>query len=266
MAEMFHLHAQIIRRSEGRSVTAAAAYRSASRITDQRTGQTFDYTRKRQVHPLPLYLPEGTPPELADRSSLWNAIEAHNKREDAQVGREIEVAIPHGLPPADEVNLIDRFGRWLVRSYSIGVDACIHRPPGNHHAHLLTTTSSLGPKGIGAKVRALDQIACKKGNAGATSPIEAIREEWEALVNETLAESGRHIDRRTLAEQGIDRLPQRHQGPAATAMARRGAQANRARNPRPQSIQEEFNEPVQQFERNRCQLPDNSHHDRHRGR
>ena len=228
---MYHLHAQILRRSDGRSATAAAAYRSASKITDQRTGMVWDFSRKRFTTPLALVLPEGTPIELADRATLWNDVEVHAKRRDAQVAREFEVALPHDLTRDGETALVLRFARWLVSTYSIAVDACIHRVPGNRHAHLLTTTSTLGPDGIGGKVRALDLIAAKKENPTVGSPIEAIREQWESMTNEALAAAGsvRRVDRRSLAEQGIDRTPQQHQGPTATAIARRGGTPDRTR-------------------------------------
>ena len=224
---MFHLHVQILRRADGRSATAAAAYRSASKITDQRTGQVWDFTRKRFAEPLPLILPEGTPPGMADRAFLWNEVEIHAKRHDAQVAREIEVALPHGLTADGEISLVQRFAHWLSAEYGIGVDACLHRAPGNHHAHLMTTTTTLGPGGIGPKVRALDPIASKKGNAAAASPLEAIRAAWECLINEVLSGTGRRVDRRTLAAQCIDRTPQQHQGPTATAIARRGGTPER---------------------------------------
>jgi len=230
---VYHLHAQILRRADGRSATAAAAYRSATKITDQRTGQLWDFTRKRFCEPLPLVLPEGTPIELADRATMWNRIEVHAKRHDAQVAREIEVALPHDLTGDGETALVLRFANWLMLKYGIAVDACIHRAPGNHHAHLLTTTSTIGPEGIGAKVRSLDLIAAKKGNPATESPIETIRERWEGLVNESLAAagSGQRVDRRTLAAQGLDRTPQQHQGPTAKAIARRGDTPNRSRTP-----------------------------------
>lgn len=230
---MYHLHAKLIRRTDGRSATAASAYRAASRIVDQRTGLTWDFRRKAHVHPLPMVLPDGTPIEWADRSALWNAIEIHSKRQDAQVAREIEVALPHGLTPEDETILVQSFARWLVTEYGIGVDPSIHRLPGNHHAHLLTTTHTLGPNGIGPKARALDPIAARRATPAASSAVEVIRGAWEDLVNDALAGTGRRVDRRTLAAQGIDHQPQRHQGPAATAIAKRGEQPNRTRRPRP---------------------------------
>jgi hypothetical protein len=253
---MYHLHAKILRRADGRSATAAAAYRSASKIKDQRTGQTWDFTDKKHVHPMPIALPDKSPREFMNREVLWNAIEMHSNRHDSQVAREIEVALPHGLTADQEGDLVQRFSAWLVSEYKIAVDPCIHRTPGNHHAHLLTTTSTIGANGIGLKVRCLDAIATKKGDAAAKSPLEVIRESWEHMVNEALDGTGRTVDRRTLAEQGIDRSPQRHQGPAATGMKRRGAQANRIRQARNTQTMEERNVSERRVRSQQEDIPD----------
>src|SRR5260364_182890 len=46
---IYHLSAKPISRATGRSATGAAAYRAGVKITDERTGQVFDYTRKRGI-------------------------------------------------------------------------------------------------------------------------------------------------------------------------------------------------------------------------
>lgn len=267
---VYHLNVKLLRRSDGRSATAAAAYRSGSKITDVRTGLSWDYRRKKHVFALPLVLPEGTPAEFADRATFWNLVEVQAKRQDAQVAREVEVAIPHGLTPENESLLVERFAEWLSLTYQIVVDACIHRLPGNHHAHLLTSTCKVGSGGIGNKARALDLIAARKADATAESPVELIRLAWEDLANEALSGTGRRVDRRTLVAQGIDREPQRHQGPTAAAMTRRGANPNRTRTPRPNPNPEEYNHEAPKRRRPRWQDspgPDHApriQHGRHR--
>src|SRR5437868_11549864 len=94
----YHLSVKPVKRSEGRSVTAAAAYRAADRIRDQQTGQVFDYTRKRGVEYTEIVLPtEAVRRDIQwarDRTTLWNAAEGAERRKDARVGREFEVALP----------------------------------------------------------------------------------------------------------------------------------------------------------------------------
>src|ERR1700677_675953 len=81
---IYHFTAKVIKRSHGRSAVAAAAYRSASEFTDQRQGQSFDYSDKAGVIHSEILLPEGAPEWMRDREALWNAVEAGEQRPAAQ--------------------------------------------------------------------------------------------------------------------------------------------------------------------------------------
>ncbi len=94
---IYHCSASMIRRSRGRSATAAAAYRAGEKITDERTGLVHDYRKKGGVDYTALLVPEQAPAELRDRATLWNAVERSEKRKDAQLAREIDVALPREL-------------------------------------------------------------------------------------------------------------------------------------------------------------------------
>ena len=157
---IYHLSIKTVARSAGRSATAAAAYRSAEKIADRASGQVFDYTQKRGVEHAEIVLPT----KLAlqdvnwprDRQALWNAAEEAEKRKDARVGREYELAIPHELPQARRVNLVREFSLYLAERYGVAVDFAIHRAhwqgdQRNFHAHVLTTTREVTPAGLGAK-------------------------------------------------------------------------------------------------------------------
>jgi ATP-dependent exoDNAse (exonuclease V) alpha subunit len=50
-------------------------------------------------------LPEGAPEHLADRSALWNAVEAGEVSKDAQLAREVEFAIPRELSQEHGIGL-----------------------------------------------------------------------------------------------------------------------------------------------------------------
>jgi hypothetical protein len=84
--------------------------------------------------------------------------------------------------------------------------------PRNHHAHLLFTTREVTKDGLGAKTRILDD------KVSGPQEIEIIREVWETLANDALMRAGfpdAKIDRRSLEDQGIDRIPQTHEGKAS---------------------------------------------------
>ncbi|SFA92958.1 MobA/MobL family protein [Collimonas sp. OK607] len=82
---IYHLSVKVIARSSGRSATAAAAYRAGEKIHDSRTGQIFDYTRKKEVSYRRIFTPSNAPQWMKDREQLWNAVEQAETRKDAQV-------------------------------------------------------------------------------------------------------------------------------------------------------------------------------------
>ena len=221
---IYHLSVKPVSRSAGRSATAAAAYRAGAEITDERTGQTHDYTRKGGVESADLVLPDNAPVWASDRSALWNAAERAEKRKDACVAREYEVALPSELPPEERRRLAADFAREMANREDCAVDVCIHAPGRggdgrNHHAHLLRTTRKVEAEGLGAK------LDTEKAGRNRKQDLEAVRERWAALVNERLRQHGieANIDHRSLEAQGIDREPSQHLGPAVSGLVRRDA-------------------------------------------
>ena len=241
---IYHLSAQIISRKAGRSSTAAAAYRSAERIVDERTGEIHDYTRKGGVSHTEIVMPAGSD-WAPTRAELWNAVEAKNKRADSQVAREFLVALPDELDQNQRRELALAFARELADKYQIAADVCIHAPgrgdQRNHHAHILTSTNKVQGHGFGNKARELDFIAHNMaGKVGQANEIDLVRERWERRANQALEMAGQEarIDRRSLAEQGIeDRAPGAHLGPTATAIERSGRESDVGRRAREQADQ-----------------------------
>jgi ATP-dependent exoDNAse (exonuclease V) alpha subunit len=108
---IYRLSAQVVKRSAGSSVVACAAYRAGESLDDERTGQTFDYTRKRGVLHEAIITPENAPAWMADREQLWNGVEAVEKRVDARLAREVQLALPHELTDAQRAELVENFVR-----------------------------------------------------------------------------------------------------------------------------------------------------------
>jgi len=220
---IFHLDVKPIKRSAGRSATAAAAYRAGEAITDERTGERFDYTRRKGVEHSEIVLPERAPDWAHDRAHLWNAAEAAENRKNAQTAREVVLALPHELDAGQRRALVEGFAAWLAERHGVAVDVAIHAPARqgderNTHAHLLATTRRLGAEGFGEKTRELD--ARETGAA----QITAWRQEWAQEVNRNLERAGvaARVDCRSHAARGEDREALLHLGPEATAMERRG--------------------------------------------
>lgn len=221
---VYRFSAVVIGRNAGRSATGAAAYRAAERILDERTGLTHDYTRKQGVLYEAILTPENAPEWTHDRARLWNAVEAAEKRKDAQLAREIQLSLPHELNDAQRAELVLDFVRAEFVSRGMIADIAIHAPgregdDRNHHAHVMLTMRELTPEGFGPKNREWNTPAL----------LEQWRERWADFQNRSLERAGssERVDHRSLEAQGIDREPEPKLGPTASKMEREGKDSER---------------------------------------
>ena len=229
----YHCSIKPVSRSNGRSSTAAAAYRAGVCIADERTGEVHDYTRKKGVDYTELVLPEGV---IFTREQLWNAAENTEKRKDARVAREFELALPAELTPKQRRELATDFAKSLVDRYGVAADVAVHEPSRNgdqrnHHAHILITTRQISAQGLGEKtdLEREDKALRAQGKPSGRKQIEALRADWATRCNRTLERAGHEarVSHKSLAAQGIHRAPSVHLGPTATAMERRGIRTER---------------------------------------
>ena len=222
---IFHVRMQVIGRSSGRSAVAAAAYRAAERLHDERIERDHDFTAKVGVVHSEILLPEGAPERWRDRACLWNEVEATEKRRDAQLAREMEFSIPRELPEAEAIRLARDFVAEQFVSRGMVADVAVHWATAKDgdaqpHAHVMLTMREATAEGFGPKARAWNSREL----------YESVRERWAALANERLCEQGHdvRIDHRSYAEQGIGLEPQHKIGPAGARRAARGEDAERA--------------------------------------
>ena len=221
---IFHARMQVIGRSTGRSAVAAAAYRAAERLHDERQGRDHDFTAKAGVVHSEIVLPAGAPERWQDRTTLWNEVEATEKRKDAQLAREMEFSIPRELSQPEAIRLARDFVQEQFVSRGMVADVNVHWATAGDgeaqpHAHVMLTMREAGPDGFGPKAREWNSRELYEG----------VRERWAALANERLAEQGHdaRIDHRSYAEQGIPLEPQHKIGPAGARRAARGEDAER---------------------------------------
>ncbi|WP_419808596.1 Ti-type conjugative transfer relaxase TraA [Sphingomonas sp.] len=221
---IYHFSAKIISRANGSSALASAAYRSASRLHDQRLDRHHDFSNKAGVVHSEVMLPEGAPEHLSDRERLWNEVEAAEKRIDAQLAREIEFAIPREMTKEQGIALARDFvarefvDRGMIADLNVHWDVGADGEP-KPHAHVMLTTREVGEDGFGAKMRDWNH----------TDLLNHWREAWAEHVNQRLAELDidARVDHRSLEAQGIDLEPQNKIGPAAARMAAKGLQLER---------------------------------------
>ena len=151
---IYHFSVKTISRSAGRSVVAAAAYRSGEKLNCERYGLEQDYTKKSGVEFTNIYAPENTNPNLLDRQNLWNAVEKSERRKDALLAREFEIAFPQELNHEQRQTLLDELCQDIVKKHGVVVDAAIHAPhtgsgsdERNYHAHVMFTTRAINKNG-----------------------------------------------------------------------------------------------------------------------
>jgi hypothetical protein len=217
---IFRMEISSVARSAGRRATAAAAYRSGERIRDERTGELFNHTRRRDVLHSEILLPSHFDGEhvgwARNRERLWNTAEHAEKRHNSRVAREYQVTLPVELDAMGRVALARAFAREIADRYRVAVDLAVHAPPAggdprNFHAHLMTTTREVTPAGLGAKA-GIDMDMRERRRRGLPDHRQEyinLRERWATLTNDALREANidARIDHRSLAAQGVDREP-----------------------------------------------------------
>ena len=212
---IFSMRMQVIGRSAGRSATAAAAYRSGEQIEDKRTGRVHDYTGKSDIYGSEILLPEGAPERLGDRVVLWNEVERVEKRKDAQLSREVMIALPAELSHGQKQKLAREYVQTEFVGKGMIADIGYHDfDSHNPHAHIMLTMRSVDREGFGKKKRAWNQRAA----------IAAHRQAWAEHANQALERAGyaERIDHRSLEDQGVEREPQIHLGAKVMEMEARG--------------------------------------------
>ena len=203
----YHIQVKIISRGGGKCAVSAAAYRSRDKLYDERLDMTFDYTKKKDLAYAEILLPENAPERLKDRQTLWNEVERVEKRKDARLSREVELALPKELNFEQQVALVKEYAQSQFVDKGMIADICIHKSDKNPHVHIMLTTREVSHDGFGKKVTAWNDKA----------ELLKWREEWANIQNRKLLEAGHDIqvDHRSFADRGIDLEPTTKIGIAA---------------------------------------------------
>lgn len=230
---IFHLSVSVISRSNGQSAVASAAYRSGDRLLDEQTGESKFY--KRSVHPETFIMTPTVAPTWAhDRQHLWNAVEQAEKRKDAQLSREFNVALPVELDTNAQRKLIKDYVQHEFVDQGMIADVAIHRDhPENPHAHVMLTMRTIDEKGFGKKNRDWNaEFSNQRNGRGFVKSGEKVldyRKQWEEYANRALERTGKseRISHESFEKQHSELMPTVHLGVAAAAMEKRGIQTDR---------------------------------------
>lgn len=173
-------------RAKGHSAIAASSYRSGAKLYDARTGITHDYSNRHDVIYSDILLPEGSPEAFFDREFLWNQAELAEKRCDAQVCKDIVLALPKELDLVQQIELARRFAQTHFVDKGVPADIAIHdHHDGNPHAHILITTRRLEKTGFSKyKARDLNPAFAK----GFIVEKDYWGEQWRDMQNEYFLE------------------------------------------------------------------------------
>lgn len=239
-----HFTPQLISRGNGRSAVLSAAYRHCAKMSHEAEARTVDYSNKKNLAHEEFLLPPNAPKwardMIAERSvagaaeAFWNAVEAFEKRSDAQLAKEFIIALPVELSRDQNIALVRQFVSEQVLARGQVADWVFHHDPGNPHIHLMTTLRPLTEDGFGSKKVAVlgpdgqplrtktEKIQYKLWSGEKLEFLEQ-RQRWLDLQNHHLALAGLEIrvDGRSYAERGIDIEPTTHIGVGAKALQRK---------------------------------------------
>ncbi|HGM7098329.1 TPA: MobQ family relaxase [Stenotrophomonas maltophilia] len=238
---IYRCEIKTVSRSQGASAVAGAAYRAGLDLTDERTGEQHDYSRKTGVVAFEVLAPDSAPAWARDPAQLWNAAEAAETRKNSVVAREFLISLPHELNTDQRIDLARDLTAGLVARFGFAAMFALHAPDKqaderNHHVHILATTRRVDPTGLGAKTRELDDRK--------TGAVDEVRRSVADTINAHLARAGAvaRVDHRSLLDRqlaaadagdfaqvaALDRTPEPKVGRTATAAARRGKRSPRA--------------------------------------
>ena len=240
-----HFKITIVKRSQGQSAVAGAAYQSGERLFSEYDQKTKFYNKKKELVHAEIMLPSHAPPGYADRATLWNAVEVVENQWNSQLARRIVLAFPVEVPKEQYLSMIKEFCQEQFVSKGMIADFAIHdKGDGNPHAHILLTLRAMDEHGKwlskARKVYDLDENGerirlasgnwkCHKENTvdwNDQKYAEVWRHSWEVVTNRYLEAAGRpeRVDLRSFERQGIQQIPTVHLGPAAHQMEKRGVE------------------------------------------
>lgn len=203
---IFHCNVKVHSRLHDSSNHAvrSAAYRAGTILVDATSGHTYNYSRKSEVIYSEILSPDNTPENLSDRATLWSTVEKSENRVDAQLFREVEVALPIEGNPDSWKKLLRKYIKKNFVSKGMIADVSIHNNPGNPHAHIMLTLRDIKNDGFGNKNRGWNDKKL----------LESWRKGWEVEVNESLKDLQleTRVSHKSLKDQGVDRLPMVHEG------------------------------------------------------
>lgn len=190
-----------------------------------------------------VYSQSGNMPEWGeDARKYWDAADTY-ERGNGRLFKQLEFSLPKELNADQQKELVQGFVDKLTSTKDgpLPHSYAIHKghDKENPHCHLMISERALDGHERSPETwfKRANGRSPEKGGAKKSEELkpkewlQEARREWSLQANRALERSGHEarIDHRSLKEQGIDREPTQHLGPAAAAMERKGIQTDRGR-------------------------------------
>ena len=241
---------KIISRGKGQSCMASCAYYSGEKkYSEYECCWKYPHSSPARVKWVEVMLPPNAPRAYADPQTLWNAVDAAETSVNAQTARSMLFALPRELTDEQNLALVRDFCQKEFVNKGMVCNFFYHdKDDGNPHVHIMLTLRAMDENGKwlpkSKNVYALDENGNRiRTPNGSWKRIkvdtvdwnermygEIWRQDWAAAQNAALKAAGRmeRVDMRSLERQGVeDRLPQKHLGPTASALERKGVSSER---------------------------------------
>ncbi|MBR3104140.1 MAG: MobA/MobL family protein [Lachnospiraceae bacterium] len=250
---LYHFHVDRVSRGAGQSAVAAAAYRAGEKLQDDYYGGFHDYTKKGGVIMSEILLPENAPERFSDRQTLWNELEKVEKHPKAQLAYSFDFALQNELSREENIRIAREFIMQNFVARGMICDVAFHDPGKgeddipNPHVHVLAPIRPLKEDGSWGSKQHREYVLDENGNRikgpdgedlfnavwdtdwGRPETLQHWRAEWARTVNEAFERNGipERVDHRSYIDQGLDLLPQVHEGPKVRAMEARGLKTDK---------------------------------------
>ena len=241
---------KIVSRGKGQSCMASCAYYSGEKkYSEYECCWKYPHSSPARVKRVEVMLPPNAPKAYADPQTLWNAVDAAETSVNAQTARSMLFALPRELTDEQNLALVRDFCQKEFVNKGMVCNFFYHdKDDGNPHVHIMLTLRAMDENGKwlpkSKNVYALDENGNRiRTPNGSWKRIkvdtvdwnermygEIWRQDWAAAQNAALKAAGRmeRVDMRSLERQGVeDRLPQKHLGPTASALERKGVSSER---------------------------------------
>ena len=244
---LYHFHLTQIKRSEGQSAMAAAAYRAGEKLHSDYYGLDYDYTRKSGVVHTEIMLPSHAPREYADRKTLWDAVEKVERGKKAQLAHSFDIALQTEFTLEENVALARQFVSEQLVARGMIADLAVHMPDKdggieNPHFHVMCPIRPLNPDGTWGLKQRREYVTDEHGNRiedengdfvfnavpttnwSQPETLEEMRRAWAGMCNRKYESKGLdcRIDHRSYERQGVEQVPTTHEGPNVRKMEAKG--------------------------------------------